>query len=173
MGKVNIVELLKKAKELQDKQAEIKKQLADEKKLIVAEYTSGMDTAEINKAIQEAEAELMALQLKEDKLKAEYTEKLNAIKDEKELLKDRLDLFGYTQKNSLPRIDKPFEVSGNEVVIRRKEFGEIKINFLESQWEKKLIAELEKNGLPKQAESRIIDNVVYKAQLAVKAFLAK
>lgn len=170
MAKKTISELLSEAKALRIKEAELKKQMKAQKQAIAVEYADNLPEAEKQKQITEAEKILNTAKAKAQELKAEFKEKLKAVKNDVAFAKEILAFVNYKQNHSLPKQKNSFAVNGNMLTFKREGIKDITVDISKANWQKNFKTELSKQGI--NGDNRIADNIVYKASLLIKSNIA-
>ena len=167
MAKKTIAELLKESQELKRKEAELKAQMKEKRKIIAKEYIDNMPEEEKQKQIAEAETILLNARKKVETLKSKFKAELNEIKSSTVMAKEILAFVNYKQNHSLPKTKNSFSINGNILTFTREGIKDIAVDITNASWQKVFKQELAKQGI--NGENRIADNIVYKASLLVKS----
>jgi len=165
----NINQLLQETERLKAQQKAINKEMKAKKATIAKEYMDGL--SEKDKAAQIADAQRILNDVKnaKDKLKAEFRKALQGLKEKTRLAKIKLEFVNYQGTHSLPKTKNLYSVENNIITVKRDGLKDISIA-IKAGWEKILKSELAKQGI--NDNDRVADNIVYKAQLAVKTHMA-
>jgi hypothetical protein len=167
MAKLNIAEMLQKAKVLKEQEAKIKAELKAQKTAIATEYVDNMPEAEKQKQIAEAEKILNSVKQKAIALKETFKNGMKALKAEKQYAKEILDFVNYKQNHSLPKAKNQFRIEKSNLLFNREGINQITIDISKANWKETFKAELKKQGI--NGENRIADNIVYKATQLIEA----
>ena len=165
----NLNQMLQEAARLKAEQKRINQEMKLKKATIAKEYVDGL--SETDKAAQIADAEriLTDVKSKKDKLKAEFRKGLDDLKQKSQLAKAMLEFVNYQSTHSLPHVKNQYTIEKNILTVKRDGINDIAVN-VSTGWEKVLKAELANQGI--KGNNRVADNIVYKAQLAVKTHMA-
>ena len=167
MSKIN--QLLAETARLKEQQKKLNAEMRAKKATIAKEYMDGLSESDKAAQIAEAEKILADVKIAKDRLKAEFNKGMAALKDKVTLAKAHLEFVGYQNTHSLPRIKNAYTVDNNTLTFRREGLKDISLA-IKDGWEKILKADLKKQGI--NGNDRVADNIVYKAQLAVKTHMA-
>jgi len=166
----NINQLLQETERLKAQQKAINKEMKAKKATIAKEYMDGLSEADKAAQIADAEKILNGIKVKKAILVSKFKQDMDALKQEAHLAKVKLEFVNYQGTHSLPKTKNLYSVENNTLTVKRDGLKDISIAIKEG-WEKILKAELAKQGI--NGNDRVADNIVYKAQLAVKTHMAQ
>jgi len=165
----NINQLLQETQRLKEQQKKLNQEMRAKKATIAKEYMDGLSEPDKAAQIKDAERILSDVKIAKDKLKAEFSKGMAALKDKVTLAKAHLEFVNYQGTHSLPKVKNQYSIEKNTLTIKRDGLKDISLA-INTGWEKILKAELKKQGI--NGNDRVADNIVYKAQLAVKTHMA-
>ncbi len=166
MSKKTILELLEEAKQLKQKEKDIKAEMKKQKQIIATEYSDCLSPEAKQKQIAQAEGILNSAKEKAITLRNEFKASMKEIKEGVSLAKEILSFVNHKQSNSLQHRKQEFILVDNILTLKRDGIKDITIDVSKANWQKSFKAELAKQGI--NGNDRVADNIVYKASLLVK-----
>lgn len=167
MGKKTIAELLAEAKQLKQKEAQIKAELKAQKQIIAVEYADNLSPEAKAQQIKDAEAILNTAKTKALDLKSQFKAAMKKVKEDVTFAREILAFVNYKQTHSLKKAINQMVIEGNVLKFSREGIKDITIDISKADWQKTFKAELAKQGI--NGDNRIADNIVYKASLMIKS----
>lgn len=165
MTKKTIAELLAEAKQLRQKEKELKAQMKAQKQIIAVEYADNLNPEAKQKQIADAEAILTTAKQKAEELNAQFKTAMKKIKEDVAFAKEILAFVNYKQNHSLKRVNKRLVFEGSFFQFSREGINTITIDWSQPNWKRIFKDELAKQGL--NGNNRIADNIVYDVGLEV------